>query len=584
MSEKESQASIDLAELKKAQKEGGLSKLRVYIKLAGPGWLQSALMLGGGSLAGSLYLGVLTGVNVIWLQPIAMILTIVMFGALSYVVLSTSERPFPAINKHINPVLGWSWALAALASCMVWAMPQYALASGVLQQNLAPGLLGPDGPLGDTFAKILIAGSIFAIVTSIAWRYSKAGTGVKFFEWMLKIMIYVIVACFIGVVVRLAILPGGLDWSSIVRGFVPDPSLFFRPADGFFPLLEAIPVEFRSFWEDIIVSRQREVMIAVAAAAGGVNATFLLAYSMLRRGWGKEYRGLAIFDLSTGMLIPFALTTTCVIIAASHQFHTVPQPGFISEAYGQEVVEPSPSHIQEFEGLLRDRVLFEASNSEPGVSELSSEQIATHMEELSGSERMIAATLLTRDAFDLATSLEPLTGTLFARIIFGIGVLGMTISSIILHMLVSGMVICEMLGRSHSGWTLRIGSLAAATGVLGPFLWQQAAFWLAIPTSIFAFILLPSAYFTFYLMLNKRSLMGNNVPTGNRGLIINITMSLVILLFSVISVYVIWNTAGMLGMIALATFLVAIVIGHFSVKNNSQESSLPKVSDTQADD
>ncbi|MEX2404888.1 MAG: hypothetical protein WD625_12190, partial [Balneolales bacterium] len=562
--------SEESAELKDAQQRGGLSKYKTYARLAGPGWLQSALVLGGGSLAGSLYLGVLTGVNAIWLQPVAMVLTIIMFGALSYVVLSTGERPFQAINKHINPVLGWSWALAALVSCMVWAMPQYALASAVLQQNLAPGLLGADGPLGDMLSKAIIAGSFFVLVTAVAWRYSNSGRGVKIFEWSLKVMIYIVVACFIGVVVRLALLPGGLDWSGILQGIIPDPSLFFRPSEGFIPFLEGIPVEFRGFWEDVIVSRQREVIIAVAAAAGGVNATFLLAYSMLRRGWGKEYRGLAIFDLSTGMLIPFALVTTCVIIAASHQFHTAPQPGFVPIENGQEmVVEPSEAHVQEFEGLLEDRILFEASLS--GNAELSSDEVAIQMGEISEPERLIAATLLTRDAIDLATSLEPLTGTLFARIIFGIGILGMTISTVVLHMLVSGMVICEMLGRPHTGWTLRIGSLAAATGILGPFLWQKAAFWLAIPTSIFAFILLPSAYFTFYLMLNKRSLMGKEMPSGYRGQILNIIMVLVIILFSVISVYVIWTSAGVWGLAALALFLAAIIAGHFSVKHNSQK-------------
>lgn len=36
-------------------------RLPVYLRLSGPGWLQSAITLGGGSLAGSLYLGVIGG-------------------------------------------------------------------------------------------------------------------------------------------------------------------------------------------------------------------------------------------------------------------------------------------------------------------------------------------------------------------------------------------------------------------------------------------------------------------------------------------------------------------------------------------
>ncbi len=564
MKEPESPLARETAELREALRRGGTAKIRTYARLAGPGWLQSALMLGGGSLAGSLYLGVLTGVSLIWLQPLAMVLTIVMFGALSYVVLSTGQRPFHAINRHINPVLGWSWALASLASCMVWAMPQYSLATGVLQQNLAPSLLGSNGPLGDFASRLLIALTIFAVVTTIAWQYGKRGTGVKVFEWLLKAMVWIIVACFLGVTLRLAFLPGGLDWSGILRGIVPDPSLFFRPTAGFVPLLEAVPTEFRQYWSDVVVTRQRDVMVAVAAAAGGVNATFLLAYSLLRRGWGKEFRGLAIFDLSTGMLIPFAIATSCVVIAASHQFHAVPQPGFLSPAENAEgIVEPSPSHVREFEELLRGRIL---PDSAPGKPSLSESEIAARLEGAHPSERRIAATLLTRDAFDLATSLEPLTGGLFARIIFSIGVLGMTLSSITLHMLISGMVVCELLGRPHSGWTLRLGSLAAATGILGPFLWHRAAFWLAIPTSVFAFILLPIAYLTFFLMMNKRTLLGTEMPVGPRRVVWNVSMGLVVLLFSLGSAFMIWTKTGMWGAGAAAAFLAAVAAGHFRVR------------------
>ena len=42
--------------------------LSTYIKLSGPGWLQAAITLGGGSLAGALFLGVLGGTSMLWLQ------------------------------------------------------------------------------------------------------------------------------------------------------------------------------------------------------------------------------------------------------------------------------------------------------------------------------------------------------------------------------------------------------------------------------------------------------------------------------------------------------------------------------------
>nr|MCS5617003.1 hypothetical protein [Pirellulales bacterium] len=99
--------------LKAAQKRGPLATLAAFMKLSGPGWLQSAITLGGGSLAGSLYLGVIGGYDMLWLQPLMMILGVVMLSAIAYVTLSTGQKPFGAINRHINPVLGWGWIIAA---------------------------------------------------------------------------------------------------------------------------------------------------------------------------------------------------------------------------------------------------------------------------------------------------------------------------------------------------------------------------------------------------------------------------------------------------------------------------------------
>ena len=50
--------------------------------------------------------------------------------------------------------------------------------------------------------------------------------------------------------------------------------------------------------------------------------TFLFPYSLLSKGWTREFRGLSIFDLSTGMFIPYVVATGCVVVAASAQFHT----------------------------------------------------------------------------------------------------------------------------------------------------------------------------------------------------------------------------------------------------------------------
>ena len=54
--------------MREARAKGGLAIPMAFLKCSGPGWLQGAITLGGGSLAGSLYLGVLGGYSLLWLQ------------------------------------------------------------------------------------------------------------------------------------------------------------------------------------------------------------------------------------------------------------------------------------------------------------------------------------------------------------------------------------------------------------------------------------------------------------------------------------------------------------------------------------
>ncbi len=60
--------------LKSVQYAPASEKIKTYTKLSGPGWLQGAITLGGGSLGGSLYLGIIGGTELLWLQPLMMML------------------------------------------------------------------------------------------------------------------------------------------------------------------------------------------------------------------------------------------------------------------------------------------------------------------------------------------------------------------------------------------------------------------------------------------------------------------------------------------------------------------------------
>ncbi len=493
----------------RAKAAGPAATLVEYVKLSGPGWLQSAITLGGGSLAGSLYLGIIGGYDMMWLQPLMMAFGVVMLSAIGYVALCSGERPFRAINRHVSPVLGWSWIVATVMANLVWAMPQFSLGTAALRQNL--GLLTFSG--GEYAAAILL----FLVSAAVVWMYDKGGTGYRLFDILLKLMVGLIVASFFMVVVRMSLSSEGLPWGSIWSGFLPDPGLVFHPARSLSDLVAQSSAP--DYWHTAVVSAQRDRMVAAAATAVGINMTFLMPYSLLKRGWDKEFRGLVRFDLSTGLFIPFLLATSCVVLAAASQFHARPEPGLIEyDRFGaapsglpKKLVEAYEANLQKIPHMGKQRPLSAIPRA----------------------DRILAATLIQRDAFALANSLERFTGKGSAQVVFGVGVVGMAVSSIIILMLINGFAVCEMLDRPSTGMLYRLGSLAPGiTGALGAlFLWSgKAKFYLAVPTSRFGMVLLPIAYVSFFFMMNNRRLLGDAMPTGIARVVWNVLMGMGVML------------------------------------------------------
>ena len=150
--------------------------------------------------------------------------------------------------------------------------------------------------------------------------------------------------------------------------------------------------------------------------------------------------------------------------------------------------------------------------------------------------------LVKRDSYNLADSLEGLFGNkAFSHYIFGLGVLGMAISTIIILMTINGHAVCEIMGKPHKGPTFIVGALIAGIGVIGPFVWSDTLFWLAVPTSILGFTLIPVAYLSFFLLINNKSILGRERPTGAKRIIGNAFMLLALLVMGSSAFYVAWN-------------------------------------------
>jgi hypothetical protein len=258
---------------------------------------------------------------------------------------------------------------------------------------------------------------------------------VRFYEKTLKRLVCMIMLAFLVVIVRRA-LDGGVDWGRLFKGFLP----LYIPAD----------------------ARGVSIVMAAFSAATGINATFLFPYTLLARGWGREHRGLSRFDLVIGMLLPFCIATSLMVIATACTIHDPAQ-----FASGSTRLSP-----------------------------------------------VVAAAMLE------SAGLSPF----FSRIVFGIGIVAMALSSITMHMLVSGFAVCEIFGVEPGSWRYRLACLLPAPGMVGVVLWKYLGPWVAVPTSAICGLMLPIAFVGFFLLNNSRAYLGEDKPSGTKALAWNIAM------------------------------------------------------------
>ena len=513
--------------LSEAQSRGSAATLGAFFRLSGPGWLQSATTLGGGSLGGALYLGVIGGSSMLWLQLVAIVIGVIMLSAISYVTLSTGKRPYGAINEYVNPVLGASWITATILANMIFILPQFSLCFDVLDKNF--GIVG-DAPT--LTAKIVVSAVLGGLAFGIVVLSFKPGFASKMFDALLKLIVGAIVICFVLAVVFLA-RTGKISGWEVLQGFIPDFSQWWKPSAGLAEKVNGLDEAAQRFWREALIERQQNVMISTTATAVGINMTFLLPYSMLARGWDKPFRGLARWDLLTGMAIPFIVVTSCIVLASANAFHAKIDNEFQSN--DPTVVQQSRL-FNGTEAMVKKRMLELDPNllTPPlGVGEgdslkqWQSEQVAMFIAKMNENERILASALVKPNTEALAKTLQPVLGN-WSNTVFGLGVLGMGFSTIVILMLINGYAVAEIFNRYQSNLLRIIGAGAAgAVGFCWFWIWTgDSKTYLVIVASSFAAILLPIAYFTFMALMNNRDLLGDEKPTGARMTIWNVLMGI----------------------------------------------------------
>lgn len=409
------------------------------LRRGGPGYLQSALTLGGGTAASAIFAGQLFGYRLLWVAPFGMLLGVVMLGALAHQTLSTGMRPFEAMRRFAGAPFAWAWALGALVASVIWHFPQYSLAGAALSDlaDVAGARLSP----------ALAAWLVLLVAVPMSLLYGTSARAVRWYENGVKLLVFGVVASFGAVVLATA---GSTDWGLVLRGFVP-----------------SIPSDRGG------VAGLTLVASGVASAVG-INMVFLYPYSMLARGWGRSHRRLARTDLVAGMLVPYTIATSLVIIATAN---AIPFEDGLGSATRLKPVEA-------------------------------------------------------------ARALGDVIGETRGRLVFDLGLLGMALSTITLHMVVTGFVVIELTGAAFGSAAWRAGTLLPAVGVLGPVLWNDPL-WLAIPTSVVCMLFLPLAYVGLIRLQASRAYLGADRPSGAKG-------ALWIALMVATTAFLVWVLAGYL--------------------------------------
>ena len=205
-------------------------------------------------------------------------------------------------------------------------------------------------------------------------------------------------------------------------------------------------------------------LMAALGTAVGINMTFVYGYTLLHRGWGRSERTLSRYDSVLGLVLPYLLVTTLISLAAAGSLHG-----------GEGTV----------------------------ASRLSPQQAGA----------MFAAAGL---------------GDVAGRLVFPLGVLGMAVGSLVMHMLTCGAAAREMFGFADDSLAYRLCCLLPTPAVLGVFLWTAMGPYVILPTSAICGFLLPIAYVGWLVLNNRSDYLGDAMPAGPRRQLYNGAMVLCI--------------------------------------------------------
>lgn len=525
-------------------------------------WLALAA-LSAGSLIGSLGLGQRLGTEGLWVQAWAMLLGMFSLWAVSHITLNSQQSLFVLLKNEWNPSLGWWLAGAAMLTNFAWCIPQFKFGAEITGSLLFPILDSKAGKIG--VAVIMLGLSIF-----LSFWYEKSGLRSKLFQWTLRLILWTLFAClFISLLIALP--RSEISITNILSGFIPSPTHFNEVSSPYHALLEKAG-DFRSFWEDQLVTKQRELTLITFSSTLGINLLFGLPLLLLGRSWQREHNEFAKFNLFSGMFIPFLLCSSCLTLlsAVAHQ-RLIDEPIESIEKNSLFVEKESSSQVHD---LLALRVSNEIGELE--YNTLAPFQQEEKINALSVADQRLAKLVISSNIKEWILSFS-YGGNESLKYFLGVSVILISISTIVVLMVLNGHLVCEVLGKPHKGAPFQSGSLLLALASVGPFVLSNQDTWVADPTYFISLAILPFALLSFLVMLNSRDILGRECPKGLTGLLLNTGAALSFTVLGASSTYLAWNHkwAGFPVGQALVIFIgVVLLIGYFTLKNKKISNRL----------
>jgi manganese transport protein len=267
----------EIQKLESLSKKPYLLRFWGHLQLSGPGFMDSALTLGAGTLTAAMLSGAIFGYRTLWLIWVSMGLGLFMMAVMARFTCRGGFRVIQIQNRYHGWVVGslMTGLIGTAAVAIIFNYGQYSLGTHLIE-SLTP-------MLGFHFPRKINWIVYMATTSWLILSYGRRGRkGIALVESFMKLSIGLMLLCF-----GACLLIVGVNWSAFFKGlFIP--------------------------WLPSGVAGL-DLFVATSAAAIGVMDWVLFHYAGLARGWGKKHESQARFDISVGLFLPFVVVNFLVM-------------------------------------------------------------------------------------------------------------------------------------------------------------------------------------------------------------------------------------------------------------------------------